>query len=99
MNDNPSFNGSDYVPARDDARLTVQYRRIFELMKDQQFRSLSDIEEKTQDPQASISAQLRHMRKPRFGGHEVNKRYRGHGLYEYQLIPNYSALSLDPSDS
>jgi len=38
-------------------------------------------------PESSVSAQLRHLRKPKFGGHTILKRRRfsGHGLWEYQL--------------
>lgn len=83
----PRFNGADYVPSRDDARLGSQYRRIFAAMADGAWRSLPAIERLTHDPPASISAQLRHMRKPRFGGHTINRRHCGDGLYEYQLVP------------
>ena len=80
------FDGDDYVPPRDDPRLTRQYARIFALMRDGAWRTLADIEARTGDPPASISAQLRHMRKQRFGGHTVNRRYLGNGLYDYQLL-------------
>ncbi len=82
------FNGDDYVPERDDARLSVQYVRIFELMKDGKARGLQEISSITGDPPASISAQLRHMRKPRFGSHVVVKEYMGDGLYLYTLKIN-----------
>jgi hypothetical protein len=85
------FDGDDYVPPRDDPRLTGQYYRIFALMRDQAWRSLPEIERRTGAPPASISAQLRHMRKPRFGGHTVNRRYLGDGLYEYQLVVRVGA--------
>lgn len=80
------FDGSDYIPKRDDQRLTKQHLIIFDLMKDGKFRTLRDIEMLTRQPQASISAQLRHLRKPRFGSHTINKRYISNGLYEYQLV-------------
>lgn len=80
-----SFAGSDYVPARDERRLTAQHERIFGLMRDGEERSLEDISAITGDPPASVSAQLRHLRKPRFGGHTVEKRYVGNGLYLYRL--------------
>ena len=84
----PRFNGSDYVPGRDDHRLTGQILRIVSCMADGQWRSLADIEAITGDPAASISAQLRHLRKRRFGGHTVNKEYLGEGLWVYQLRLN-----------
>jgi len=85
------FDGDDYVPKRDDARLSRQYYRIFALMRDGAWRSLPEIERVTGDPPASISAQLRHMRKPRFGAHTVGRRYIGNGLYEYRLVLNSAA--------
>ena len=91
MWDNPRFNGSDYVPDFDDKRLTGQINRIYSLMVDGKWRTLEEISKLTGDGQASISAQLRHLRKERFGSHIVNKRNRGNresGLYEYQLLKN-----------
>lgn len=87
----PRFDGDDYVRPRDDKRLVPQYDRIWNCMVDGQWRTLVEIAALTGDPPASISAQLRHMRKDRFGAHTVNRRHRGDegtGLYEYQLIPN-----------
>jgi len=82
------FNGSDYVDERDGKRLTGQIERVFNCMKDSRWRTLNEIHCETGDPHASISAQLRHLRKKRFGGFTVNKRNRfrdGTGLFEYQL--------------
>jgi hypothetical protein len=80
-----NFNGADYVPARDNPRLSSQYQRIFDLMQDGEWRTLADISGATGDPPASVSAQLRHMRKPRFGAHNVEREHRGHGLYAYRV--------------
>lgn len=82
------FNGSEYEPAADKARLTGQIKRVYECMADRHWRTLDEIAKATGDPHASISAQLRHLRKKKFGGHTVEKRPRGdrtHGLFEYQL--------------
>lgn len=84
----PRFNGPEYDPEFDHKRLTGQLERIYTLMKDGKWRTLSEISMETGDAEASISSQLRHMRKPRFGMHEVNKRSRGDrnvGAWEYQL--------------
>lgn len=82
------FNGSDYTPKLDDARLGKQMLEIFSLMKDGNWRTLGDIERATGYPQASISAQLRHMRKAKFGGHKVDKHRKdgpASGLWEYKV--------------
>lgn len=83
------FNGPVYNPAVDNKRLTGQLLRVYGCMKDARWRTLDEIAAATGDPHASISAQLRHLRKERFGSHTVNKRARGereHGLFEYQLV-------------
>ena len=81
------FDGPAYEPAKDEARLTGQLLRIFALMNDGRWRTLAEIEAVTGDPQASISAQIRHLRKPRFGAHQVSKRRRTEGQWEYSLTP------------
>ncbi len=86
------FNGSDYDHARDSERLTSQYQVIFDLMKDGHERTLNQIALITGYSSSSISAQLRHMRKPRFGSHVVTKKYLGNGLFTYGLIVNQKAV-------
>lgn len=82
------FNG--VATNADESRLTAQFGRIFSLMCDAGWRTLDEIAERTGDPTPSISAQLRHMRKARFGGHVVERRHIANGLYEYRLIVNES---------
>lgn len=88
----PHYNGPEYDAERDHARLKSQTERIFELMSDGQWRTLPEIARITRDPPASISAQLRHLRKPRFGAHTIERRSRKGALFEYRLIVN-SGLS------
>jgi len=86
----PHFNGPVYNPIVDFSRLCNQHERIKNCMIDQRWRTLNEISELTGDPCASISAQLRHLRKKRFGSWIVDKRLRGKqdsGLYEYRLLP------------
>jgi len=87
------FNGADYKHKRDSARLTNQHNDIFNLMADGKYRTLGQISELTGHHESSVSAQLRHMRKPRFGSHQVNRAYKGKGLYEYQLVVNLKAAA------
>jgi len=83
------FDGATYSPQFDDVRLTNQLGRVYSFMRDGNWRTLNEIAHNTGDPQASISAQLRHLRKQRFGSHIVEKRNRGErtvGLYEYRVL-------------
>ena len=85
------FSGPAYDPALDKRRLTGQILRVFDLMKDAQWRGLRNISEITGDPEASVSAQLRHLRKAKFGSHIVNRRREGEptdGYHVYQLVLN-----------
>ncbi len=83
------FNGPSYNAAMDKTRLTLQLGRIYKCMIDGRWRTLEEISRITGDGESSISAQLRHLRKPKFGSHQVLKQPRGdrkHGLYEYRVL-------------
>ena len=85
------FDGDTFDSGFDGVRLTGQILRIYNFMKNGNWNTLGDIETETGDPQASISAQLRHLRKVRFGKNTVEKRRKGSkksGLYEYRLKVN-----------
>jgi len=89
MTSGPHFNGPDYVPSLDHRRLTDQHRKIRALMLDGRWRTLHEIAEATGESEASVSAQLRHLRKPRFGSYVVDKRRRGQAkraLFEYRVM-------------
>lgn len=86
------FAGSDYIAARDDVRLTGQLLRIWRVVNDGLWRTLGQIAASTGDPEASVSAQLRHLRKARFGAHTVEKVHLGDGLYRYRVLTNKSEL-------
>jgi len=88
LEDFPLFAGSDFKAKHDYGRLKGQVKRVFDLMSDGQWRSLDTIAQLTGDPHASISAQLRNLRKERFGGHTVLKKRSGNkksGLFVYRL--------------
>ncbi len=79
------FNGAGYDPKRDDERLTGQIGRVYDAMLDGQWHQLRNIANVTGDPESSVSAQLRHLRKERFGAHNIQRRYISHGLHEYRM--------------
>ena len=79
------FNGADYVPERDNVRLGNQLLRVKAAIASGQWKTLSELAHETGDPEASISAQLRHLRKPRFGSFNIERRHVSNGLYQYRL--------------
>lgn len=81
----PMRDGETFDYARDARRLAGQHARVLALMKDGKFRTLAEIAEYTKDPEASVSARLRDLRKPRFGNWEVERKYIDRGLWAYRL--------------
>ena len=84
----PDFDGETYVRDRDHDRLWAQLGRVRKQMEDGEWHTLRDIAACCGDPEASVSARIRDLRKEKFGGHEVTRRYVADGLWEYRLIVN-----------
>lgn len=80
------FDGDTYKHERDGERMSSQYERVFNAMKDGRWRTLWEIQTDTGDSITSISARLRDMRKDRFGGHKVERAYMAGGIWEYRLL-------------
>ncbi len=88
---NVRFNGPAYEPMDDKVRLGRQLRAVIRAMEAGGWWTLRELEARTDSPGASVSAQMRHLRKKRFGSHTVERRPRGdrrNGLWEYRLELN-----------
>ena len=79
------FDGADYQDERDRPRLTGQIERVFNRVKDGKWHTVEAIAKATGDPQTSVSAQLRNLRKAKFGGYNVEREHIEDGLYWYRL--------------
>jgi hypothetical protein len=83
-----TFDGKTFDKALDTARLGKQLMKVFQVMRDGQWRTLQEISELVGAPQQSVSARLRDFRKPRFGSLTVESQRRGpksRGVWEYRL--------------
>jgi hypothetical protein len=82
--------GPAFQAVHDETRILTQLDRVRNFMlRVPRYHTLAEIEKATGDPAASISAQLRHLRKVRFGSYVVYKRRRGmasRGLWEYRVF-------------
>jgi hypothetical protein len=94
MINNPSlFDGEgDDDGAGKDPRLSKQIDRVFEAMSDGQWHSIPELSLSCNASQTSVSARFRDFRKPRFGGHEVERSNGTSGCYYYRLHPNGDPL-------
>ena len=80
------FDGKTYVPVRDKTRLKKQLDSVLELMLDGQWRTLCVIAAAVGAPEASVSARLRDLRKERFGGYLVERKFVLRGLWMYRVL-------------
>ena len=82
-----NFDGVTVVPELDRERLMGQLAHVLALMSDGEWRTLKEIAGDKYS-EAGVSARLRDLRKPRFGGYTVDRRRRGDGragLFEYRV--------------
>lgn len=83
---------STLVPARDGARLNVQFMRVKGFMLDGEFHTLSEISQALGYPEASVSARLRQMRGE---GYIVDRVFVRRGLHKYRVrVPEPEQLAL-----
>jgi len=80
-----TFDGETIEPARDHDRLRAQLHRVLNAISDHEWLTLHQISAITGDPEASVSARLRDLRKDKFGGYTIERQYAGEGLWEYRL--------------
>jgi hypothetical protein len=82
-----NFDGATYEPQRDKVRLNRQLQAVWNVMRDGQWRSLCELATQSGEPEASVSARLRDLRKTRFGAHLVERRRRENqpGTFEYRV--------------
>lgn len=78
----PEPQGTTYQPELDKERLGHQARRVLALMIDGAWRTLAEISAVTGDPEASVSARLRDLRKV---GYQVADDRTGSGGWRYRV--------------
>jgi hypothetical protein len=93
--------GPAYDKQIDGRRLRSQHERIREWMLSRdEWKTLAEIGGALRYPEPSISAQMRHLRKKKFGSHRVWRRRRnGKGTWEYRVLPPEKSGTLSLFDS
>jgi hypothetical protein len=82
------FDGADYDDERDRARLGQQLQAVYDVMADGRWHTINEVARASgyDETQQSVARQIRYLRAKRFGGHTIERRYEGDGLYSYRLI-------------
>jgi DNA-binding transcriptional MerR regulator len=88
------FDGDDYVHDRDKKRLGTQLDQIRDFMEGKEYLTLQEISDATGHPHSSVSAQIRNLRKERFGSRVIDRKYISNGLYSYKLMPEDKHASI-----
>jgi hypothetical protein len=78
--------GATFNRSRDGVRLNDQCQDVYNFMADNCWHTLREAHERTGHPEASISARIRDLRKSRFGGFTIEKRYIENGLWQYRMV-------------
>lgn len=81
--------GSTFDPNRDQPAIDIQRLRTWDVIRDNQWHTSVELEERVGSNWASVGARVRDFRKARFGRRTVlNRRVAGQrGLWEYRLVP------------
>ena len=85
----PRFDAETFDPLFDQDWLSKQLGRVFELMRDGEWRTLDEVQAFAGGREAAVSARLRDLRKTKFGSYHVERRRRGQdseGNFEYRLL-------------
>jgi hypothetical protein len=77
-------------------RLIGQKEAVYSVLSRGGWWSLAELAEETGHPEASISARIRDLRKPKFGGYNVPGHRRTQGTWEYGLVSDLPMVT-DPT--
>lgn len=82
-----AHDGATYAPIVDGKPLAAQTQAVYRVMANGRWCTLAELAFATSAPESSVSARLRDLRKPKWGGHNVQRRRRGPGRqWEYAIV-------------
>lgn len=83
-----AFDGNTFSAELDGARLSGLLFRVFSALSSGRWMTLQELQEKAGGSLCGVSARVRDLRKPKFGGYVIERRRRGNpksGLHEYRM--------------
>lgn len=81
----PHFDGATYEQKHDEARLGRQFEAVKAYMLNHEWVTLPELQCALGGSEAGLSARLRDLRKPRFGGYTVDRKRIDAGLFAYRV--------------
>ena len=82
----PQMDGATFEEPRDGNRLRAQLEAVRTTISDGKPYTLAELERLTGAPQASVSARLRDLRKPKFGNYDIRRDYIADGVWSYRMV-------------
>lgn len=79
------FDGRTFNQVRDGSRLRGQLEAVRGALISGGWWTLAKLSERARGSEASVSARLRDLRKPKFGAYDIERRYVSNGVWEYHL--------------
>jgi len=81
-----TFDGSTYDATKDRERLKTLMGRVAAKMSAGGWWTITELARVCGGTEPSVSARIRDLRKPRWGGHKVERRRVGKGLWWYRMV-------------
>ena len=88
----PKYVGETYAKHLDETRLDTQIAKVYRMMKRSSWTSLAVLSTQCDCSEASVSARLRDLRKPQWGGHDIDKKRMEGGLWAYKMTSDKPLL-------
>lgn len=79
------FRGDTYDAHQDCKRLTGQLAKVYAALSDGKWWCLSHLTTAAGGSEAGVSARIRDLRRPEFGGHTIERRRIVGGLFAYRM--------------
>jgi hypothetical protein len=90
FDDQPKFGGETYDEARDGERLRGALARVYDLMRDGEWRTIAEIAAACECSEAGASARLMDLRKAwakeKYPNRGVERQCIGAGLWQYRVL-------------
>lgn len=86
------FDGETFDADRDGVRLTGQLAAVYTVMCTGRWFTLTNLAKAAGGingrnySEAGVSARIRDLRKPKFGGHKIEARHVADGLWKYRMV-------------
>lgn len=74
-----------YDPEADKDRRRKQLGRVYSVLRDGLWHGLPELTERAGGLATSVSARIRDLRKPKFGGREIQARCFGRNVWKYRM--------------